>query len=177
MSTIIMNLRKISEMRIINRHIEVLIIIVTIFSSFLFSCRNNHDRKKKQELYTNFYNVNIDSLIVEAIPLDSINGTIYISNTNCSKCIVELIQYIHEISRLKIEDELYLATTDTLMLKYILQNESRTYDSITNRFTIIYLKNKNISTRCNGYIIKNSKPFPYSYKKYQPGYLDKMFNL
>lgn len=155
---------------------KMIIILLFIFN-IICGCRSNRNHNKINYKYPNLYNVNVDSLIKEAISLDDINGVVYITNVNCSNCIGELIEYVRDVSEIKIDDTLYLAAYDTLMLKFILQKEFGVSSPIVNMFSVKCLKDNRTGVLCDGFIVKHSRQAPFSCEKYQPGFLDKMFNL
>ena len=158
--------------------VYVVFVLVTIFTITICGCNDSDSNKERivTTPYYNIYNVNVDSLIQEIIPLDSINGVVYVANVKCSKCIVEMYEYIKEVSKQQIEDSLYLAVSDTLLLNYLLQKEFGQEKSTIADFSIILLNDNYSVVQCNGYLVKHTEQVPFECKKYQSEYLYNLYN-
>lgn len=139
-------------------------------------CRQKNDEKTILNLHSTSYQLNEDSLIKATIS-DSISGIIYIANTNCSKCLAELLEFVNEFSKYPVDEHLYIATTDTMLLNYILQREYFNSKDTDYLFSTYYIKEKSTSILCNGFIIKHDEYNDITIQKYQPGCLNRLFNL
>ena len=140
-------------------------------------CRSRRSNNAIQGIDMNMFNVNVDSLVKEQLPLDELNGIVYIANVNCTKCVLQLFEYLDEISGMSMYDQLFLAANDTVMLNNLLQEEYDSPDSIKGKFQVIKIKDKIAAVQCNGVIVKKSpQGDEFLCEKYQPGYLNKLFN-
>lgn len=153
-----------------------LIILGAYIYGLIWGCnQEKDDRTSPNELSTS-YHLNEDSLIKATIS-DSICGIIYITNTNCSKCLAELLEFVNEFFKYPVDEPLYIATTDTMLLNYILQRE---YDKSKNNhytFSTCYIKERKTTILCNGFIIRHNNHNDITIQKYQPGCLNRLFNL
>jgi hypothetical protein len=75
-----------------------------------------------------------------------------------------------------IDESLFLAASDTVMLNILLQKEYAFPDSINGMFSVIKIDDKLTAVQCNGVIVKQIQGDSFLCEKYQPGYLNKLFN-